>query len=55
MKVSKKHKGNYLIHINNVYVGSIDRLDNGEWVCYDEHSRPFDICNTKKYALTKYN
>lgn len=55
MKVSKKHKGNYLIHINNVYVGSIDRLENGEWVCYDEHDRPFEICNTKRYALTKFN
>jgi hypothetical protein len=54
IKVTKKYKGNYLIHIDKIYVGSIDRLENGEWVCYDEHDRPFEICNTKRYAITKF-
>jgi hypothetical protein len=53
-KVIKKHAGYYLIYIDKVFVGSVDRLENGEWVCYDEHDRAFEMCNTKRYALTQY-
>jgi len=55
MKVTKKFKGCYLIHINGAFVGWIDKLENiNEWICYDKFDRPFETCNTKKYALTLF-
>ena len=54
MKVIKKYAGNYLIYIDDIYVGSIDKLESNEWVCLDKHDRAFETCNTKKYALTLF-
>jgi hypothetical protein len=54
MKVIKKYSGNYQIYIDDIYVGSIDKLESNEWVCLDKYDRPFEMCNTKKYALTLF-
>jgi hypothetical protein len=54
MKVIKKYAGNYLIYIDDIYVGSIDKLESNEWVCLDKYDRAFETCNTKKYALTLF-
>ena len=54
MKTIKKHAGNYEVYINNILVGSIDKLETGEWVCYDKYNRAFEMCQTKRYALTQF-
>lgn len=54
MKVIKKYAGSYLIYIDDIYVGSIDKLESGEWNCYDKYDRAFETCMTKKYALTLF-
>ena len=55
MKTTKIQSGNYKVYNNNVFVGSIDKLENNEWVCYDVQGRAFEIAYSKKGALTKYN
>lgn len=54
MKVIKKHSGNYLIYIDKIFIGSVDKLESGDWVCLDKYGRAFETCNTKKYALTLF-
>lgn len=55
IKTTKIQSGNYKVYNNNVFVGSIDKLENNEWVCYDVQGRAFEIAYSKKGALTKYN
>ena len=55
IKTTKIQSGNYKVYNNNVFVGSIDKLENNEWVCYDVKGRAFEIAYSKKGALTKYN
>lgn len=55
MKTKKIQSGNYKVYNNNVFVGTIDKLENGEWVCYDAQGRAFEIAYSKKGALTQYN
>jgi|ABSQ01.1.fsa_nt_gi hypothetical protein len=50
----KIFSGNYKVYFNNIFVGSIDKLENNEWVCLDIHDRSFEMCNSKKYALTLF-
>jgi hypothetical protein len=57
MTTTKKiHSGYYKVYYNNTYVGTIDKLeDKNEWICCDTNDKPFEICYSKKYALTQFN
>jgi hypothetical protein len=55
MKTTKIHSGYYKVYKNNIFVGKIDKLENNEWACYDSKDRCFEICQTKRYALTLFN
>ena len=55
MKTIKIQSGNYKVYNNNIFVGTIDKLENNEWVCYDVQGKAFEIAYSKKGALTQYN
>lgn len=55
MKTTKIQSGYYKVYKNNVFVGTIEKLENNEWVCCDIQGRAFEIAYSKKGSLTKYN
>lgn len=55
MKTTKKHSGLYKVYSNNVFLGTIEKLDTNEWACIDAKGYCFEICQTKKYSITQFN